>query len=164
MLGIAYGTQYYARYFAAQTTKAVSTITGGGLSTRSTLPRATATSTWAVGLDDQDGLSDVVWKREEKDGHDGYEMFAARYMPMIHQTTPCLEEYGCAKLYQPAICCDAGLFYHKTDFHLSNSGIYCSNNETFPLDGHLTGTICPRGLQHCIHDGGGCCPPHSKCS
>lgn len=47
---------------------------------------------------------------------------------------------------------------------MSNSGIYCSNNETFPPDRQLTGTICPRGLQHCIHDGGGCCPPHSKCS
>ncbi|KAI0162725.1 hypothetical protein BJ166DRAFT_497396 [Pestalotiopsis sp. NC0098] len=62
-----------------------------------------ATSTWAVGLDDQDGLSDIVWKREEKDGDDGFERFAATYFPMDHQTTSCLEEYGCAKLYQPQV-------------------------------------------------------------
>lgn len=101
ILGIAYGAQYYARYFAEKTTEAAKTMVGGGSSTHSMLPRATATSTWAVGLDDQDGLSDIVWKREEKDGDDGFERFAATYFPMDHQTTSCLEEYGCAKLYQP---------------------------------------------------------------
>lgn len=104
ILGIAYGAQYYARYFAektAEAAEAAKTMVGGGSSTHTTMPRATATPTWAVGLDDQDGLSDVIWKREEKDDDDGFERFAATYFPMDHQTTSCLEEYGCAKLYQP---------------------------------------------------------------
>ncbi|KAK6063181.1 hypothetical protein SCUP234_13426 [Seiridium cupressi] len=81
------------------------------------------------------------------------------YIPEIDQITPCDPRWSCGEKGQPVSLFD-------TYTSLSNSGIYCCNNSTCPLDGHLDrATTCPADLKECSQEeGGGCCPPDAACS